>query len=59
MYVFFKGFCPEHFREEIFVSEVFATIFRRVLCQWSRGSLTACFSRNFHRFLDGNQICRS
>ena len=56
---FLKGFCPENFRVENFVSEFFATIFWRVLCQWSRGSLTACFSRNLHRIPDGNHICRS
>ena len=35
------------------MSEFFATIFGRALCQWSCGSFTAFFSWNFHRFLDG------
>ena len=40
------------------MSEFFATIFWRVLCEWSCGSLIAFFSRNWHSFPDGNHYHR-
>ena len=41
------------------MSECFATIFWRVLCEWSCGSLIAFFSRNWHSFPDGNHYFRA
>ena len=41
------------------MSEFFATIFWRVLCDWSCGSLIAFLSRNWHSFPDGNHYFRA
>ena len=41
------------------MSEFFATIFWRELCDWSCGSLIAILSRNCHSFPDGNHYFRA